>query len=95
MENVTRRLLVDMTHLKKVGAGSRFLLGPLAGNAEVNVAVKVVDGGKTMSDFALDTSATDWSGFAGTTEETLAKVAERITLILQDPEEAKKFSAPR
>ncbi len=68
---------VNIIHLRTVSGFSRFMLGPLAGNAEVNVVCDVTTPQKSAS-FRLETSAIDWSGFAGTTADTVKKVAKRI-----------------
>jgi len=72
-----QKVEVNIIYLKRVNPGARFILGVLAGPAELNVIVNVSTPEKNGR-FRLDTSALDWTGFAGTTEQTLAKVAERI-----------------
>jgi hypothetical protein len=78
----SQKVNVNIDYLRDVGGGSRFLLGPLAGSAKVNVTVSVSTAEK-KGEFKLDTSAIDWTGFAGTTEQTIYKVAERIAMVIQ------------
>lgn len=77
-----QKIDVNIIYLKRVDPGARFILGVIAGFAEVNIIVKVSTPEKN-GQFNLDTSALDWTGFAGTTEQTLAKVAERIAQTVQ------------
>lgn len=76
-----QKVEVNIIHLKRVDPGARFILGVLAGFAEVNVIVNVSP--ERNGQFKLDTSALDWTGFAGTTEQTVAKVGERIAQAVQ------------
>jgi hypothetical protein len=80
--DASQKVDVRIIHLKRVTGGARFFLGPLAGSAEVNVTVDVFAAGK-KGRFRLDTRAIDWSGFAGTTEQTIGKVVDTIAMVLQ------------
>ena len=77
-----QKLEVNIIYLKRVSKEARFFLGVLAGTAEVNVIVNVA-AVERNGQFILDTTAMDWTGFAGSTEQTLAKVAERIAQAVQ------------
>lgn len=78
----SQSLGVNIIHLRTVGGFSRFMLGPLAGKAEVNIACDLTTPQKSAS-FRLNTSAIDWSGFAGTTADTVKKVAGRVVQIVE------------
>ena len=77
-----QKVEVNFVYLKRVDPRARFFFGVLAGFAEVNVIVNVSTPEKN-GQFRLDTSALDWTGFRGTTDQTLEAVAERIVQTVQ------------
>lgn len=83
--NPKATIKVKITNVKRVGRGIRMLLGALAGKAKIDVEVIIAKNNQTVSMFGMETEAisfTGWGNLPGTTEQAIAKTAERLVKIV-------------
>jgi len=71
--------------IKKVDAGSRMMLGALAGQARVLVNVSLIDltANKIIGEFNAEGKSSGGSIFAGTTSQALDQAADQIVNLIQ------------
>ena len=72
-----------VTKMKKVGAGTRFLVGALAGRANVTLDVKLIDAatGKVLGSHTVR-GESGGTGFSGGTNDALDKAAEAMARLV-------------
>jgi len=74
------QLTAEITWLKRVSGGDRFWLGALAGRAMISVDVEFIEtsSGNVIGAFVADGKSSGGTAFAGTTQEAIDRVIEKI-----------------
>lgn len=83
--NSTATIKLEITDIKRVGRGTRMILGALAGKAKIDIRVMIIKNNQITLTFELETesmSFTGWGGSPGTTKQVILESAEKVVKII-------------